>query len=145
MSYRDVVEIVLSVVVGLMGGFTMRRFVRPHFSIGTKRWLDGQTALGVLVLVMMAVTGALYYQQAAAQSRVTSCQAHQNEVLAAAIAVRAQAATDVDDAQRVFLKVRANPNATPEQRIDSINTYLAALDKIDSTRSDNPLLVGGCR
>lgn len=106
---------------------------------------DRRALLGLLIIAMMIVTGVGYYQQAADMRRITDCQSRQDEALAEAIAARAQANSDVDDAQRVFLRVRADPNATPQQRQDSIHTYLDALDRIDSTRSENPLIAGGCR
>lgn len=144
MNYRDLIEIVVSCFVGFIFGYITCAYARPRIDPSIFK-VNGRTVLGLLILAMMTVTGILYYQAASRQTRFIECQEQQNEALAQAIKARAQASSDVDDAQRVFLKVRANPDATAQQRQDSILTYLDALDKIDNTRSNNPLIAGGCR
>lgn len=143
MNYRDLIEIVVSCLAGFVFGYITCAYARPRIDPSVLK-VNGRTVLGLLILAMMVATGVLYYQASSRQTRFIECQEQQNEALAQAIKARAQASSDVDDAQRVFLKVRANPAATDEQRIASINVYLDALDKIDNTRSNNPLIAGGC-
>jgi hypothetical protein len=102
-------------------------------------------ALGVLILVLVTVTGIQYY-------RVTSCQTHYNNQVADALAERAEAQRQETTAsleklrgQRDFLNVITQTRDPEMSRLataqyaKSLDDQVQALEKLDRTRRANPI------
>lgn len=107
------------------------------------RWVR-RNALGVLALLVVAATGALYAQQSVALSRATECQAAYNQAYVLALKERSDAAAEERQAQRTLLAtILANPGNHEVGR-RALDDYLASLARADSEREQNPIPTSTC-
>lgn len=161
MTHRDLVEIIVSSLVGFFIGYGscllgQRAGARRVFTL---KWVgDSGRFFGVMILALLLATGVVYWRDSSARAALATCIAAENERTQAAITARGQAneATnqaqkDGNAAQRVFLKTIYEPGVTLEQREAAYQQYLVALDKVDAslshltaTQQAYPLGTDGC-
>jgi hypothetical protein len=96
-----------------------------------------RAVLGVALLVLVGYT---VWQQ----TSEATCQHAANQTFQAALALRAEAARQSNDAQRTFLTSLARPDATPADKAAAMARYLDALNAQDAAQAANPLVVRDC-
>lgn len=133
-----------------------------------RRWLR-RNLLGVLTLLVVAASTALYAHQAAELSQVTQCQARYNQAVSEALERRSESAAaersrsqELAKAQQgMWLALLRNAPAQPGQQQDprrrqasiaALNVYLRTLEdyqrasrEAGAAREDNPLPALDCR
>lgn len=110
---------------------------------GWKLWLR-RNLLGVLALLVVAASTALYAQQAATLSRVTECQRTYNQAFAAGLAARSEAARMERQSQRELLTAILSRPGDRESGRAALDRYLRGLDQADRDRASAPLPTNTC-
>lgn len=161
MTHRDLVEIIVSSLVGFIVGYgscLLGRRAGERRVISLKWVGDGRRFAGITILVLLVVSLVGYWQTASANTRLGACVAAEAKRTNEAIAARGQAGQasnqaqkDGNAAQRVFLATVYEPGVTAEQRAAAYHQYLSALDKVDAsldhlrtTQQAFPLGTDGC-
>lgn len=89
-----------------------------------------RAALGILILLLLLVSGYGYY-------KTTSCQTEYNRAVAEALFQRADAQRQESEAQIELLTATLSGNREAARR--ETNEYIAALHELERARSENPL------
>lgn len=161
MTHRDVIEIIVSSLVGFILGYStcLLGAKAGQRKVLTLKWIgDGRRFFGIMILLLLLASGLMYWQSNTARNRLAMCVAEQTARTNEAIAARGmanqatnQAQLAGDQAQRVFLKTIYEPGVTLEQRETAYQQYLVALDKVDAalnnltaTQQAHPLGPDGC-
>lgn len=161
MTHRDLVEIIVSSLLGFFIGYGscllgQRAGARK---VITLKWVgDGTRFFGIMILLLLLATGIVFWRDSSARASLAHCLSAENDRTQSAIAARGeaneatnQAQKDGNAAQRDFLKTIYEPGVTLEQREAAYQQYLAALDKVDAslnhltaTQQAYPLGTDGC-
>lgn len=119
---------------------------------GWRRFLrNGQTLLGVLLLMLVMTSAILSYraatdqrEAAAEQSRVAECQAKQNRAFTMAISARSQATRDSNGALVELFRAVSVPGATAVEKEKAYRDWLVAVDRVNTIQQENPLVPENC-
>lgn len=161
MTHRDLVEIIVSSLVGFFIGYGscllgQRAGARRVIAL---KWVgDSGRFFGIMILLLLLATGIVFWRDSSARASLAHCLSAENDRTQAAITARGlanqstnQAQKDGNAAQRVYLKVVNDPAVTPDQRHVAYVNYLAALDRMDTaldhlnaTQQAYPLGTDGC-
>lgn len=109
-------------------------------ALGSRR----EHAIGVVILLLAAVTMVTAVSADVRMQRAVACQAQFNQDYRAALAERTTAANDERGAQRNLLS--AITDTDPSNNRPALDQYRAILDAADAQRAANPVpVVRECR
>lgn len=91
-------------------------------------------ALGIIIIVLAAVSVTFVAVQTMRLSDVTECQAEYNEAYTEAIKARSEAAREERQAQRVLWTTVLNAEIPVEQKVAAFQVWLKSLDTADRAR-----------
>lgn len=154
MSVAYLVSSLLWAVGGLFVGYGLGRMVRDVHDVHTvivppppltvprppsrRRAPTGRMMIGILVMVVIAVSTVLYALESAKLNGVTSCQSQLNFQFRDALAQRSAAQGVEIAAQRKLILSRLSGQADRET---AVREYLAALDALEAAGLRHPLPV----